>query len=158
MSDTYRIKLACEKCDRSMLLTVALPGSTIHSFECPCGHITQMRQIPARMTDRAQLLASAKAGAAYDHSPSRIVCAANRHKDGRIVIGPRHFDSTMIAALMAQPDWDTDGWKGSEQGFIDQHGDFFTREQAWAIAKPLGQCVRSIGMPDNGVLYSEHLY
>lgn len=111
-----------------------------------------------KMTDHAQLLSSAKRGAEYDHSPSRIVCAANRHKDGRIVIGPRHFDSTMIRALMAQPDWDTDGWKGSEQGFIDQHGDFFTREQAWEIAKPLGQCVRSIGMPDNGVLYSEHLY
>jgi len=111
------------------------------------------------MTDKAQLLSSAEAGAAYDCSPPRIVCAAIRNKDGeRMVVGPRHFDGTMIKALMTLPDWDTDGWKGGEQGFIDQHGRFFTREQAWAIAKPLGQCIRSIGMPDNGVLYSEHLY
>jgi hypothetical protein len=43
-----------------------------------------------------------------------------------------------------------------EQGFIDQHGVFYSREQAWEIAEFRNQIVREL--PATGKLYSEHLY
>jgi hypothetical protein len=87
-------------------------------------------------------------------SPPRIVCAANRHrKSGLIVCAPRHFDATMHAVLL-QLDGD---WRTSEQGFVDQHGKFYTREEAWKIAEANGQLLRRFG-GDGVDLYSENLY
>ena len=96
----------------------------------------------------------------------RIVCAACKHSDGRIVCGPRHFDATMwkqllnVAALPLN-----DGplpeqvkeWGNAEQGFIDQFGDFLTREEAWVIAAKNGQIIRDQDW-QTGSLHSEHLY
>ncbi|CAB4130388.1 hypothetical protein UFOVP119_12 [uncultured Caudovirales phage] len=105
-------------------------------------------------------------------SQRRIVCAAIRHPDGRIVCGPRHLDDTMWATIhsMSPQQWKAHkaagrepsdeavewGWK-SEQGFVDQRGEFVDRIDAWAIAVMADQIVRSDGMP-KGRLFSEHLY
>lgn len=86
-------------------------------------------------------------------SNSRIVCAALFSKDGYgiVAVGPRHFDATMHRQL---PDG---GGRNTEQGFIDQHGTFFTREQAWIIAESNGQIIKRVG-GDEGRLFSENLY
>lgn len=106
----------------------------------------------------------------------RIVCAAVRHRDGRIVCGPRHFDATMWQQIMnltpaqweevkvrtvthpaEQPPVSATGWYGADEGFIDQHGKFLTREQAWRVADFAGQIIGDRGW-QNGRLHSEHLY
>ena len=83
----------------------------------------------------------------------RVVCAANRYPDGLVVCGPRHFDSVMHAQLRAA------GGERSvaEQGFVDQHGVFLTREEAMEIARAAGQIVRRCG-GDSIRLFSENLY
>src|ERR1700685_4030812 len=75
-----------------------------------------------------------------------VVCAANRNKYGHIICGARHFDRIMHTTMQmldqyreesnttGQPDVDEFLWKTSEQGFIDQHGVFLTREEAWVVA------------------------
>jgi hypothetical protein len=95
-----------------------------------------------------------------------IVCAANRFGD-LIVPGPRHFDDTMyrlierlvnieetkgVAVLSASlGDW--------EQGFIDQFGRFWSREQAMQIVKDNKQPfdIERNGGSDS-LLFSEGLY
>lgn len=103
----------------------------------------------------------------------RIVCAAVRHPDGRIVCGPRHLDKTMLAQitglsmegfhdLLTNGDGPSEackvwGWKG-EEGFIDQYGVFHTREEAWNVADAGGQIIEKERNWCNGSLHSEHLY
>lgn len=105
---------------------------------------------------------------------SFIVCAANRvgirgdtvfyrpTKDQenddtitwRIVLGARHFDERMREQIAA-----AEGrlfWNPSQQGFIDQFGFFYNREEAWAIAEKNGQIKKEVSTP--GTLYSESLY
>jgi len=91
-------------------------------------------------------------------SPSRIVCAANRcRKTGLVIPGPpRHFDPVMHSIMLAL-DAKGGDWRRSEEGFITQHGEFLTREQAWVVAERAGQIFRRFPCPE-GVLYSEHLY
>jgi hypothetical protein len=87
-------------------------------------------------------------------SPPRIVCAAIQLATGLIVPSARHLDMTMrlvIASIGAKT------MQGSIQGFIDQHGQFYTREQAWPIALANEQIRRRVG-GDDGRLYSENLY
>lgn len=102
----------------------------------------------------------------------RIVCAAVRHPDGRVVCGPRHLDKTMWCQItglsmtafndLLQHDTGPDeaakvwGWKG-EQGFVDQHGLFLTREEAWSVALDAQQIIRDSDW-QVGSLHSEHLY
>ena len=83
----------------------------------------------------------------------RVVCAAVRDSAGRIAIGPRHFDRTMIDAINNLPEWSRP-W---EQGFIDQCGEFMTREEAHAVATGSSQIIRRCG-GDEGRLFSENLY
>lgn len=106
-----------------------------------------------------------------------IVSAACRRDDGCIVSGPRHWDSTMWcqvlqitpeafeqiqAAGRGEPShWPTvQKWQHSEQGFIDQHGKFYTREEAWPIALANGQILQYEldSKWQTGSLHSEHLY
>lgn len=82
-----------------------------------------------------------------------IVCAAIRNSNGGIICGPRHFDEIM----RMQIDASTYYWKHAEQGFVDQRGQFLTREQAHVIAKEAGQIIRRVG-GDDGKLFSENLY
>lgn len=86
----------------------------------------------------------------------RVVCAAIAYK-GLLILGPRHFDTTMraqidqtrTAGLVASRSW--------EQGFVDQYGVFMTREEAWVVAGAAGQIIRRVG-GDGKELYSENLY
>lgn len=88
-------------------------------------------------------------------STPRIVCAANRYK-GTIVLGARHHDRLMNAAI------ERAGLSGLkwEKGFIDQHGKFYNRQDAWKIAEVAGQIRKRVGgdYKDGGTLYSENLY
>lgn len=86
-------------------------------------------------------------------SKPRVVCAAVRLKLGVVVCGPRHFDATM-RKLIEQLRLTV---SGAEQGFVDQFGNFLTRERAWDIAKAQGQ-IRTENSICTGTLYSEDLY
>lgn len=88
----------------------------------------------------------------------RIVCAANRAKDGTLILGVRHFDQAMHRTIdliygEKRP-------RHMEQGFIDSRGDFLTRRQAWKVAEAAGQIIHRVGGDDTGggTLYSENLY
>lgn len=89
-------------------------------------------------------------------SEPRIVCAANKYQlFGRDIVIPsaRHFDARMRELIMSL------GMTGAdhEQGFIDQHGTFYTREAALVVATANGQVVRRCG-GDERQLFSENLY
>lgn len=70
----------------------------------------------------------------------RIVCAANLAPDGTVTLQVRHC---------APPD--------HRQGFIDNQGNWLTREQAYLVAKEAGQIIRRVG-GDDGKLFSENIY
>ena len=85
----------------------------------------------------------------------RVVCSALLNKDGRIVLGPRHFDETMMKQIKDRPG--ANSWRDADQGFIDQFGVYLTREEAWEIAIAENQVLRRVG-GDNPSLFSENLY
>lgn len=116
-------------------------------------------------------------------SPPRIVCAANRltyidamgHHQVIIIAGARHCDEIMnpVRRLLLNgiqekhsqfygnilPGAGMDNnYLEEVQGFIDQHGAFYNREQAHEIAKRNGQLVRETGYGVKNKLYSEDLY
>ncbi len=85
-----------------------------------------------------------------------IVCAACRVY-GIVLCGARHWDSVMRQQykVMSKPD---DSKRNEEQGFINQFGEFLTREQSMKIVKENGQ---PFNIENNGgdvVLFSEGLY
>ena len=90
--------------------------------------------------------------------PQWIVCAAIRKND-RIMCGPRHYDHIMrkqIAASEGQLWWKSSIDNGIvDQGFIDQYGNYLTRDEAFALAKINNQIVRD---EFHTQLYSEMLY
>lgn len=95
-------------------------------------------------------------------SERRVVCAAIRADDGSILTGIRHYSKDMVQQIEARKD----GRKfihrlDGDQGFIDQHGLFMSREEAYKVAEAAGQ-LRYPGHCGQGVdgpkLYSEGLY
>lgn len=95
----------------------------------------------------------------------RIVCAANRDPGiNLLLLGPRHWDATMrsqyqiIDGLYDLEERVTPMFE--EQGFIDQHGIFLSRQEAWKVAEAAGQIIQRVGgdESDGGTLYSENLY
>lgn len=92
-----------------------------------------------------------------------IVCAACRHGDF-IAAGPRHFDDTMRAQVEAYikanglPEKET--WGDFDQGFIDQFGNFYSREAAMEVVEENRQPfdARRNGAIGTGALFSEGLY
>lgn len=89
----------------------------------------------------------------------RIVCAAIRNARGGIIVGARHYDGLMHTALNNCIDWlDWEDHSQIAQGFIDQRGNFLTREEAFDIAEGNGQIIRICGSEDKRKLYSENLY
>lgn len=102
----------------------------------------------------------------------RVVCAANWvvleyekvevHLEGFLLVGPRHWGETMhnqyklITKTLPQPVRKAD----EVQGFIDQHGVFLTRQEAWKVAEDAGQIIHRVGGDtlSGGTLYSENLY
>lgn len=92
----------------------------------------------------------------------RVVCAAIRAADGSLLLGIRHYDRSMYEQL----DRRMDAAKfihrrAPDQGFVDQHGNYMTREEAYRVAKAAGQiiyperCGKGLDGPQ---LYSEGLY
>lgn len=89
-----------------------------------------------------------------------IVCAACKYKDF-IATGPRHFDKTMV--VQAQAWLDNNGLPPQtmgefDQGFIDQWGRYYSREEALKIVLENGQ---PFSRDRNGYgdwLFSEGLY
>lgn len=94
----------------------------------------------------------------YKALPRLVVCAANRNRTtGLIICGARHFDEIMHKQMEARPAEERDDWRESEEGFIDQSGNFLTREEAHKVATASGQIRRRVGC-DERALYSENLY
>jgi len=85
-----------------------------------------------------------------------VVCAAIRSASGDLICAPRHFDETMRQQIRLSVRLEGD-WKTAEQGFVDQYGEFLSREEAYIVALSEGQIVRRCG-GDKGKLYSENLY
>ena len=89
-----------------------------------------------------------------------VVCAALRHRTTQAVIcSARHFDPLMQAQIRARAESEEEkaGWKTADQGFINQKGNFLTREEARALADANGQIRRRCG-GDAHRLFSENLY
>ena len=96
-----------------------------------------------------------------------IVCAANRYIDNKqniniLITGARHFDDVMHSVIMQMfPDQDIRRMicGGMEQGFIDQYGLFYNRQDALKVVKENGQPFDAERNSGNGKdLYSEGLY
>ena len=84
-----------------------------------------------------------------------IVCAANRL--GKVIVcGPRHCDKIMLAMIHRLEDHEY--WGPSEQGFIDQFGRFYTREEAMQVARQNNQIRWPDDMLSKTALHSEDLY
>ena len=90
--------------------------------------------------------------------PRVVVTAANKVIDehgadtGLLLVGARHCDKVMVAQSDLLPlghNW------VHNQGFIDQYGQYLTREEAMTVATTNGQTL--IG-EDWGELYSENLH
>jgi hypothetical protein len=89
---------------------------------------------------------------------SIVVCAACKHDD-LILCSARHWDRAMNKQLKTLKKLGSE-LKSSqfEQGFIDQFGEFLTREEAFEVVKESGQ---SFDIKRNGhahKLFSEGLY
>jgi len=84
----------------------------------------------------------------------KVVCAAIRCiRTGLIIAGARHFDEIMGRTIQAIASIET--FADAEQGFIDQRGNFLTRQDAYILATENGQCKTTHLV---GILYSEDLY
>lgn len=99
----------------------------------------------------------------------RIVCAAQRHADGRVMLSVRHMDHGFWRTLLELPAGDVlprggqvpvavVEWRDCEQGFVDNRGEFLTREDAWPVALEAGQILPAELQWCRGQLHSEHLY
>jgi hypothetical protein len=99
----------------------------------------------------------------FKRGSPRIVCAANKLSDGRVVVGARHWDEHMHRQLedymsrMGKTS-DIQLLKHEEQGFIDQFGKFYSRREAWELAEKNGQIIWRGSGCDGPDLYSENLY
>lgn len=101
----------------------------------------------------------------------RIVCAAIQNENGDVIVGARHYDAHMRKQLdiinklnnaerMFSCHDSINHWKTGKrkvQGFVDQHNNFYTREESWVIALDRDQIIRIIPGCE-GILYSENLY
>lgn len=94
----------------------------------------------------------------------RVVCAAIRAADGELLLGIRHYSPDMNRQIEARADGDKFRKRGDDdQGFVDQWGEWLSREEAYHVAAENGQIVRPFvtrPKPDGtgARLYSEGLY
>ena len=89
-----------------------------------------------------------------EKNPAVIVCAACKKGDV-ILAGARHFDMVMNSQLRAI-NKELRHFANAEQGFIDQYGTFYTREEALKIVKESGRPMRN--PKAEKILFSEDLY
>ncbi len=90
----------------------------------------------------------------------RVVCAAIRADDGSLVLGIRHYSADMLTQIHHMG---ADGPKfhhrnGYDQGFVDQHGVYMDRREAYTVALAAGQIVYPEACTLGSCLYSEGLY
>ena len=92
----------------------------------------------------------------------RVVCAAIRSADGKLVLGIRHYSKDMTAQILRRDDArQFYGRLDEDQGFVDQHGVWMDRMEAYKVAEAAGQilypdaCGQGLDGPK---LYSEGLY
>ncbi len=95
-------------------------------------------------------------------SERRVVCAAIRARDGSLLLGIRHYSADMRRQIDARRDGHEFRHRLDEhQGFVDQHGVFMSREEAYQVAQAAGQLrypERCGTRLDGPALYSEGLY
>lgn len=97
-------------------------------------------------------------GLKHPKKARRVVCAAIRAADGSLLLGIRHYDDSMVGQMRSR----CDGLKfqqrsGDDQGFVDQHGVYMTREEAMQVAAAAGQLI-SDNIRSFSKLYSEDIY
>lgn len=94
--------------------------------------------------------------------PPLIVCAAIRGVSGEVLLGIRHYDQSMLAQLSHRSDAEQFKHRmDDDQGFVDQYSTYYTRAQAYVIAKKRYQIRNEACCSmNNGAweLYSEALY
>lgn len=92
-----------------------------------------------------------------DRTQRLVVCAANQYGEHFMFIGVRHFCPLMRKNMEGKDiPWMREKF-GETQGFIDQHGIFMTRKEAWTVAEAAGQIRFRCG-GDGEKLFSENLY
>jgi hypothetical protein len=86
----------------------------------------------------------------------RVICAAMQNKHTRVVLcSVRHYDGIIHMALNNYlTDHNPEDWI---QGFVDNKGNFLTREEAHKVASAANQIIRRCG-GDEVRLFSENLY
>lgn len=95
--------------------------------------------------------------------PRRVVCAALRADDGSLVLGIRHYSADMLAQIhhMGPEGTKFHHRHGKDQGFVDQHGVYMCRHEAYNVALAAGQIVYPEACTygtEGPHLYSEGLY
>jgi len=80
----------------------------------------------------------------------RVVAAAVRLSDRRVIVGVRHYDELMRVWLPEEPDLK------AVQGFVLSNYKFVSRDVAFKVAKEAGQILPGEGR--HGTLYSEDLW
>ncbi len=87
----------------------------------------------------------------------RVVCSAIKNvKTGELILGVRHYDEITGRQIEAfDPDLLEWGNEHTEQGFVDNFGNFLTRTEAYAVALKQNQILRDHQRVDE--LYSEHI-
>ena len=92
----------------------------------------------------------------------RVVCAAIRGSNGRLLLGVRHYSQDMIDQMNARIDIHAFVHRmDDDQGFVDQHGVYMTRAEAFRVAKNANQIVNYKACTTHDGerhLYSEGLY
>lgn len=94
-------------------------------------------------------------------SDLRIVCAANRcNKDEHkfLLVGARHWDDVMREQFSFITKHLDISHYDFVQGFIDNRGNFHTREEAFLIATAANQIIKKTGGDKSVQLFSEDLY
>lgn len=92
----------------------------------------------------------------------RVVCAAIRAFDGTLLLGIRHYSHDMHMQIANRIDASKFMQRlDHDQGFVDQHGTWMSREEAYQVALSAGQIIRPEACGnglDGPKLYSEGLY
>lgn len=86
---------------------------------------------------------------------NKIICAANKLPNGVMLVGARHWDTIMRAQFRAMGGTNAPHSE-IQQGFIDQRGNFYTRNQALKLCIKNGQIEK--GKFSDTELFSEDLY
>jgi len=89
----------------------------------------------------------------------KVVCAAVRSNDGKVLAGTRHYSPDMVATmrLMGKEGERFRAKADRNQGFLDNFGNYLSRKEAYIVAVEAGQIKDGDGHRP-GKLHSEDLY